>query len=392
MRFESSRGNQLNTTGAADWASYRALFPALREWAYFGWASVAPLSSPVSDAMHAQIESVRDQGVSSYRDWYAAYDQTRAQAAQLIGADPQEIALLKNTSEGISTVACGLELQSGDNVVLPLGEFPANAYPWLALRERGIEVRRVATRAQGAYAAQDVQELLNARTRVLAVSFVNFTSGFRTDLAALGKLCRERGIFFFVDAIQGLGALPLEVQRMAIDGLAADGHKWLCGPEGQALLFIRSPWRERIRPLSRGWWSVQDPGRYELDDQALSPTGRRYECGTLCTAAVYGFRAALELANRAGVAAIAERIARLAGLLAAQLRARGLPVFRAEGPAEWSGIVSFEVPGRDAKELAAALERSKVLLNPRLGRLRAAVHAWNNEADIARLLEALPKP
>lgn len=373
-----------------DWNACRAQFPVLKAWAYFAWASVAPLSVPAAEAMRRQAEATRDQGVAVFREWYAAYDGVREQSRALLGAaDAGEIAMVKNTSEGVSTVAFGLDWKSGDNVVLPRGEFPANAYPWLALGERGVEVRRVETGADGRYAPADIERRMDARTRAVAVSFVNYATGFRTDLAEVGRLCLDRGALFFVDAIQGLGALPLDVESMRIDVLAADGHKWLCAPEGLGILYVRKSRQDRIAPLARGWWSVEQPARYDLDDQPLCRTARRYECGTLSTCAAYGLQAALELINAAGIEAIAERVLALSDRLAGGLAASGCKVHRAAGAKERSGIVSFEVPGCDAKTLAAALERRKILVNPRGGRLRAAVHAWNDETDIARLLEAL---
>lgn len=373
-----------------DWNACRAQFPALKKWAYFAWASVAPLSAPAAEAMRRQAEATRDEGVAVFRDWYAAYDGVREQSRALLGAgDAGEIAMVKNTSEGVSTVAFGLDWKPGDNVVVPRGEFPANAYPWLALGERGVEVRRVETDANGRYAPADVERQMDARTRVVAVSFVNYATGFRADLAEIGRLCRDGGVLLFVDAIQGLGALPLNVEGMHIDVLAADGHKWLCAPEGLGILYVRKSWQDRIAPLSRGWWAVEQPARYDLDDQPLAGTARRYECGTLSTCAAYGLHAALELINAVGVEAIGERVLALSDRLAAGLAAAGCKVHRAGGANERSGIVSFEVPGGDAKALAAALERRKILVNPRGGRLRAAVHAWNDEADIERLLAAL---
>ncbi|MCW8131459.1 MAG: aminotransferase class V-fold PLP-dependent enzyme [Planctomycetota bacterium] len=376
-----------------EWHERRDLFPMLREWTYFSWAATACLSTPAAEAMKKQIDGATALGGTQWKDWYKTYDLARAAAARLVGAKgPGEIALLKNTSEGVSTVAFGLELERGDNVIVPRGEFPANAYPWLALQQRGIEVRRVELGEHGRFTPREIEALMDKRTRAVALSFVNFATGFRADLAAVGKRCRARGIFFFVDAIQGLGALPLNVEAMQIDGLAADGHKWLCGPEGQAILYIREAWQPRVAPLSRGWWSVEMPGRYDRDDQELCKTARRYECGTLATVAAYGFLAALEVIDHAGVEEIANRIEHLTGSLVERLRAHGCNVFRAEGPGEWSGIVSFEVPGRDARDVAAALEAEKILVNPRGGRLRAAVHAWNDEHDLDRLMGALPRP
>lgn len=363
----------------------------LREWAYFGWAATAPLSEPVAMAMRRQIDGVLYHGGARWKEWYQSYDRARAAGARLVGAhEPGEIALLKNTSEGVSTVAFGLDLKPGDNVILPRGEFPANAYAWRALERKGIEVRRVELSEHGRFGLPEIERLMDARTRVVACSFVNFATGFRADLTGIGALCRSRDVCFFVDAIQGLGVLPLDVEAMQIDALAADGHKWLCGPEGQAIFYVRKAWQERIAPLALGWWSVEQPGRYDRDDQLLCTTARRYECGTLATVAVYGCLAAVDFIAEAGVPAISARIEMLSRQLTDQLRTRGCVVHRAEGPGEWSGIVSFEVPGREARAVAAELETCKVLVNPRGGRLRAAIHAWNDETDLERLVAALP--
>ncbi|MBI3828114.1 MAG: aminotransferase class V-fold PLP-dependent enzyme [Planctomycetes bacterium] len=374
-----------------DWRERRALFPMLKEWAYFGWAATAVLSRPAADAVRRQVEGVETLGGTQWKEWYQTYERLRGTSAKLIGArGPDEIALLKNTSECVSTVAFGLKLTAGDNVIVPRGEFPANAYPWLALKVRGVEVRRVEPGEFGRFTPQDVAKQMDARTRAVGLSFVNFANGFRADLAGIGKTCRERGVFFFVDAIQGLGVLPLNVEAMGIDGLAADGHKWLCAPEGQAILFVRREWQDRVAPLARGWWSVEVPARYDRDDQPLCKTARRYECGTLATVAAYGLLASLDLFAETGIENISARVEALTGALSQGLKARGCAVCRAEGPGEWSGIVSFEVPGHDARKVADDLEREKVLVNPRGGRIRAAVHAWNDESDIERLLKGLP--
>ena len=375
-----------------DWAAYRALFPALKKWAYFGWAATAPLSSRAAEAMQRQIAGARDEGggAGAWKGWYETYEHVRREAAALTGAAPDEIALLKNTSEGVSTVAFGLDWKAGDNLVLPRGEFPANVYPWLALRERGVEIRRIAPDAAGRFTTDDVARQVDDRTRLVALSYVSYATGFRADLAAIGKLCRARSVFLFVDAIQGLGALPFDMRTMPVDAFAADGHKWLCAPEGLALFYVRREHHERLRPLSRGWWSVAQAGRYELEEQPLADTARRYECGTLPTANAYGLRAALELLNEVGIAAIAARIRELTAKTTQALRGRGFAIQRAEGEGEWSGIVSCETPGRDPARLAAELEKRGVLVTARSGRLRLAVHAWNDEGDLARLLDALP--
>jgi selenocysteine lyase/cysteine desulfurase len=379
----------MKTKTAPDWSALRALFPALKEYAYFGWAATAPLSTRAADTMTRHVAEMRDQGSLHWRDWYQTYDAVRAEAAKLTGATADEIALLKNTGEGLSTIASGLSWKPEDNLVLPRGEFPANLYPWLALRERGVVVRRIDTDAEGRFTAEDVDRQIDDRTRLVALSWVNYSTGFRADLQAIGALCRERGVFFCVDVIQGLGVLPLDVAAAKIDAVCADGHKWLCAPEGLAVFYLRRELQDRVRPISLGWWSAALPARFDLEDQPLAKTARRFECGTLPTTNAYGLREALALINETGVTHIAERVQTLTASLVAQLRARGCQILRAEGENEWSGIVSFTVPGRDARELAADLEKKKIIVTPRGERMRVAVHAWNDEHDIERLLATL---
>ncbi len=379
----------MKTNLSPDWPALRALFPALKEYAYFGWAATAPLSTCAADAMTRHVAEMRDRGSLNWREWYQTYDAVRNEAAQMTGATADEIALLKNTGEGLSTIASGLDWKPGENLVLPRGEFPANLYPWLALRERGVVVRRIETDAEGRFTAEDVDQQIDDRTRLVALSWVNYSTGFRADLPSIGALCRERGVFFCVDVIQGLGVLPLDVVAAKVDAACADGHKWLCAPEGLAVFYLRRELQDRVRPISLGWWSAALPARFDLEDQPLANTARRFECGTLPTTNAYGLHESLALINKTGVAHIAERVRMLTEKLVARLRSRGAQVTRAEGENEWSGIVSFSIPGRDARKLAIDLEAKKVILTPRGDRLRAAVHAWNDESDIERLLAAL---
>src|SRR5262249_42624144 len=184
-------------------------------------------------------------------------EEVRRQAAQLLNADPLDVAFIKNTSEGIGIVAEGLRWRAGDNVVTAEDEYPANLYPWMNLAERGVELRRVPSR-DGRILVDDVRAAIDGRTRIVSLSLVEYASGFRHDLIAVGQLCREKGVLFFVDAIQGLGVLPLDVRQAPIDFLAADGHKWLFGPEGAGLFWIRRDLVEQLHPVGVGWNSVID--------------------------------------------------------------------------------------------------------------------------------------
>jgi selenocysteine lyase/cysteine desulfurase len=361
----------------------RALFPVTKEHAYLNTAAVAPLSVKARNAMQRIVRDQADHGAAHYEAWFATYEACRASAATLLGATADEIALVANTSAGISTVAQGLRLTPGDNVVIPEREFPANVYPWMALP--GVEVRR-AKKRDGRLVAEEIAKVADRRTRAVSVSFVDWLTGHRADLRAIGEAAHACGALFVVDAIQGLGALPLDVAQCGIDALAADGHKWLCGPEGAGILYVRREVRERIAPTRPSWLSVRHPTRFLQYDLAPAPTARRYQDGTPNTVGIYGLRAAIDLALEIGVEAIASRVLALSALVRAGAHERRLRLAcEAEGD-EASGITSIVLD--DAAVYAQALEKRNVVVAAREGCLRVATHHFNDEEDVARLLEA----
>jgi selenocysteine lyase/cysteine desulfurase len=361
----------------------RALFPVTRQYAYLNTAAVAPLSVPARNAMQRLLRDQTDHGAVHYEAWFASYEACRSSAARLLGASPDEIALVANTSAGISTVAAGLRAGPGDNVVIPDREFPSNVYPWMALP--GVEVRRVPKR-EGRLLAEDVGRLVDRRTRAVSVSFVDWLTGHRADLRSIGAAAHAHGALFVVDAIQGLGALPLDVEECAIDALAADGHKWLCGPEGAGILYVRREVRERIAPTRPSWLSVRHPTRFLHHDLAPAASARRYQDGTPNTCGIHGLRAALDLVLEIGIESIAARVLALSALVRAGARERGLRLAcDAEGD-ESSGITGLVL--EDAAVYAAALEQRRVIVAAREGHLRVATHHFNDEEDVARLLEA----
>ena len=250
-------------------ADLRALFPVTGKYAYLNTAAVGPLSTCARNAMRRLASDQCAHGAAHYAAWFAEYDRCRESAARLLGASPDEIALVANTSAGISTVAQGLRAGPGDNVVIPEAEFPANVYPWMALP--GVEVRRVPKR-DGRILAEDVAAAADGRTAAVSVSFVDWLTGHRTDLRAVGEAAHAAGALFVVDAIQGLGALPLDVKACGVDALAADGHKWICGPEGAGILYVRREARERIAPTRPSWLSVRNPTRFLDYDMAPAPS------------------------------------------------------------------------------------------------------------------------
>ena len=251
-------------------------FPIARRWAYFDHAAVAPLPRRAGDALRAWIAEQEENGVVNWPVWEEKVEILRDRVALLVGAHRDEIAFVSSTTQGIGLIAEGFPCAKGDSVVIPAEEYPSNIYPWMNLASRGVSARLVPSR-DGRIWPEDLAAAMDQSTRVLAISHVEFASGFRNDLDLLAELCQDRGVAFFVDAIQGLGPLQIDLRQTPIDFLAADGHKWLLGPEGAGLLFVRRDWIERLRPLGVGWHSVI--GSYNCAGDRFSPQAQRTAVG-----------------------------------------------------------------------------------------------------------------
>jgi selenocysteine lyase/cysteine desulfurase len=364
---------------------YRDEFPVREHLVYLNHAAVAPLCRRAAEAMKSLADDALQFGSLHYDKWMAAYDGLRSAAARLIGASPGEIAIVKNTSEGIAIVALGLDWKPGDRIVAFKEEFAANYFPWVRLREKGVEIEwlsiydpleRVAAAVKGA--------------RLLAVSYVNYLSGFRVDLDAIGELCYHNDCFYFVDAIQGMGAFPIDVQRSHIDALAADGHKWMLGPEGNGVLFVRRDRLSQIDPVEFGWTNVANYADYASRDMTLRRDAGRYECGTLNTIGCFGQRAAIELLLEIGIEAIEEAVLALAGQLYQGVRAKGYEVLVERTPESSAGIVSFRHPALDSPMIVRKLRECRIAAAPRQGWIRTSPHFYVSPDDIAGVLDVLP--
>jgi cysteine desulfurase/selenocysteine lyase len=374
-----------------DRAAFRSHFPVTDRWAFLDHAAVAPLPDVAVAALHEYAASLAANGIAAVRDWTHRLRAVRELARRLINApSADDVFFVPSTTHGIGVVAEGFQWKAGDNVVLPADEYPANQYPWLNLAARGVEVRRVPTRA-GRVLVDDLSAAMDPRTAVLAVSAVQFATGFRADLDALGAVCRENGVFFFVDAIQALGAFPIDVQRTPIDALAADGHKWMLGPEGAGIGYVRREWVERLHPIGVGAFSVARPLEFSTIDFTLKPHGGRWEGGAPNVAGVTAFGASLELLLGVGIPVIQTRVLELTDYLCERAAAAGWEVYSSRRPGEASGIVSLTVPGVPAEAVVAACRTAGVIVNARAGRVRISPHGYNNEGEIDRFVAAVPK-
>jgi len=367
------------------WERHRDSFPVSRNLVYLNHAAVGPLAKPAADAMHWLATNSCEYGSVHYSRWLEAYVGLRDAAARLITAEPEEIAIVKNTSEGIATVANGFDWKPGDRVVAFREEFPANYYPWLRLESRGVEVLWRSVEDP----LDEIDQGANG-ARLLAISFVNYLSGYRVDLDAIGEICHHRGCLFFVDAIQGLGAFPLDVRRSRIHALSADGHKWLLGPEGCGLLYVSREVQDQIEPVEFGWTNVARYADYGSRDMTLRPDAGRYECGTLNTIGCFGLRASIEFLLEVGIADISEAVLALTNQLRKGLARKGYEVLGEHSPNASSGIVSFRKPDTDNRLVVSRLRENGIVAAPRQGWVRASPHFYISPEEISRVVDVLP--
>lgn len=372
-----------------DWTAFRSHFPIAQQWAFLDHAAVCPIPDVAVAALAAYGQRIAANGIADIHHWVARVAEVRRLAARLVNAPSvDDILFVPNTTTGIGLIAEGYPWKAGENVVLASEEYPSNQYPWMNLRTRGVEVRSVPSRGNR-IEIDDLAAAIDANTRILAVSFVEFASGFRNDLAALGELCRLRGVFFFVDAIQGLGVFPLDMQAQPIDALAADGHKWLLGPEGAGIAYIRREWVERLHPIGVGAHSVANPFEYSTIDFRLKPHAGRWEGGALNIPGITALGASLQLLLDVGIEHVGRRVLELTDYLCDRSSSAGVDVFSSRRPGDKSGIVSLTKSGSDSKSLLKRCRQAGIIVNARAGRLRVSPHAYNTEAEIDRLLEAV---
>ncbi len=319
---------------------------------------------------------------------------TRELAARLIGARSEEIALLGPTSLGLSLFANGIDWQPGDELVCYADDYPANVYPWLELERRGVVVRRLRTEVPGEVTPSLVENALSERTKLVALASCHFFSGYRLDVEGVGAILRSRGILFALDAIQTLGAFPLDVVRANVDLLSADAHKWMLGPMAMGIVYVAEPHFETVRPTLLGAWNVQSPQFLAQETVEFVPTARRYEPGVLNTSGMYGMKAAMELLLEEGIDRIAARLMELKSSLLQELSALGFEVVGPVTGPNASGITTVWHPQRPASALFQILEAKGVvasLRHDRSGReyLRFSPHFYNTHEEILKVAEIL---
>ncbi len=371
-------------------------FPIVSQMDFFNHAGVAPICPAAAAAIGVYAQQAASQSYVG-SGWYRRATQVKAAAARLIGAaGHHEIAFIPNTTTGLAQVANGLPLLAGDRVVITDVEYPANRYPWEHLaRTRGVELVEVRQGADGRIDPDDVIDAINDRTRVVAISHVQYATGFRIDLRPISDVCRAvpAGCYLCVDAIQSVGVLPVDVVALGIDFLAADGHKWMLGPEGCGIFYCRADLAELLTPNVVGWMCMEDATNYGSYRYALLPDARRFEPGSWNVPGILALGASLDMLLAIGIDTVWEKVQALTDRLCEGLPRKGYRVFSPRRDrAERSGIVAF-TPDEGKPPAAAiveSLERRNIYIVTREGRLRVSPHFYNTPEQIDRLLAALP--
>lgn len=349
---------------------------------YLNHAAVAPWPRRTVEAVTRFAQANGRRGAADYPAWLATEQRLRERLADLVQApSPADIALVKNTSEGLSILSQGLDWRPGDNVVGIVQEFPSNRIPWEALQDEG-----VAYRTLDLYATEDpeaaLEQLCDDRTRVVAVSSVQYARGLRLDLERLSATCRRLEILLFVDAIQSLGAMPFDLNRIPADAVVADGHKWMLGPEGIALLYVAPGLRPRLRLHQFGWHMIAHPGDYDRTDWTPSPTATRFECGSPNLLGIHALEASLSLLQEAGMEPVATAIEQRVGRLMDLMDQAGFEVLTPRDPTRRAGILTFRVPGADHPALWRGLLVRGVVCALRGGGIRFSPHFYTDEATL----------
>lgn len=369
----------------------RELFPALRRYAYLNSAAVSPVPVTAIEAVISQMRDVSEHGSTHYPEWVATKHRARELVAGMMKVEPTQVAFTRNTSDGFAAIAAGIDWRSSDNIVTFHKEFPANYYAWRSVRDRhGVDLRLCPER-DGRIDMDEFIGLIDENTKLVSISAVQFATGFRADLAKIGRAARDAGALFAVDIIQGLGAMPFDLPSCHVDLACGASHKWLAAPEGCGILFVSERAREMVTPALVGWISVEEPWDFADLDQRYKPNALAWESGTGASSLFYGLEQSLKLLTETGIERIRDHLEVLTDRLCEGLSAQGYSIVSSRRPGEKSQIVSVVPPeGKTADEVFRQLESQNIIVSSRSGIVRISPHFYNVEEDIERLLEALP--
>ncbi len=368
----------------------RSLFPATRKYAYLNSAAVAPLPTVAVEAVLSQLKDASENGTVNFNDWIATKARARDLVAEMLKVKSEQIAIMRNTSDGFASVANGFKWKRGDNIVNFAKEFPANFYAWRRVRDVFDVEIRLCPEKNGRIDLEEFINLIDSNTKLVSISAVQFASGFRADLERIGEAARKVDALFAVDIIQGFGAMPFDLPAQKIDIAAGASHKWLCAPEGCGILYLSERARERVEPTLVGWISVTDAWNFDDLEQSFKPNALAWESGTGGAALFYGLEQSLKLLHETGAVKIAGYLEDLTDYLCEILAGKNYEIISSREEGEKSQIICIKhCGGLSPMEITAHLERESVIVSPRGEGIRIAPHFFNNREDIERLAEKL---
>ena len=366
----------------------RKLFPHLKTGKiYFNHASTGPMSERVKDKLIHLIRDRSGEKIDDYKEFMQTYEEAKYILAELINSTPARIAFVDNTSNGINIIAQGLKLKKGDRILLNDIEFPANVYPFLNLKKNGIEID-FAKSQNGIVSAEDIINSIKENTKLISVSFVQFLSGYKVDLEKLGKYCNENGIILSVDAIQGLGALQLDVKRCNIDFISCGTQKWLLGLQGLGFVYVSENLQGKLDPKYVGWLSVKNAWSLLNYDLSLRNSAERFQNGTINTFGIYALNASLKLFKEFGIENVERRVIENSTYFINELKNIGYnPILKNQSEESLSGIVSIR--NEKNKEIYEELEKKNVNAAFREGIIRFSPHFYNTNEEIDIVISKL---
>ena len=371
---------------------FRNEFQFADDLVYLNHAGVAPIPKRTQLVINELASHTARYGASRYNELHEQYQRARQNCAQLLDTEESRVAFTPNTSEGLSWVAMGIEWHAGDEIITTAVEFPSNAIIWLTLAERyGVVIHRVPTEADGRINTGKLLEKLNSRTRLLTVSSAQFSSGAVADLAAIGDVLKGHNALFVVDAIQTLGALQLKPDTLHIDALAADGHKWLLGPEGLGLFWLSDKGMAQVKPTILGWHSVANAGDYDHITTELKSNIQRFEAGSPNLFGILALGESVAMLLEAGMDQVEQRVLALSKQFSSGLHNLGCRIhtpLNDSGSPE-SGIIVFTHPSKETAQLSQSLSQRGIYHAPRGGGIRFAAHFYQDDRDIKRALDAV---
>ena len=376
---------------AADENLRQREFPICARKIYCAHAADSPLPRRVAEGMRESIERATVDA-RNYDGELERIEETRTLVARLLGCDRDEIAFTGPTASGLNTVANGLDWKPGDEVVCYLDDYPANVYPWLALERHGVKPVLLETARIGEITPEVVERALTKRTKLVALASANYISGYRIDLEAIGALCAERGVLFSVDAIQTMGVFPVPLQN--VDFASAGAQKWMLGPSGAGILFVKKSRHDLLRPATIGGWNVVSPNFISQREVKFETGGRKFEPGAYTHTVLAGLRAAVELLLEAGPTEISNQIRSLTQSLRDQITPDGFEFLSPIEEKNRCGILTFRHPQIAGERFADALTKNDIVVSLRYDRanrgwLRVSPHFYNTAAEMAKIAELL---